>query len=493
MHTVLDHAALTTLSATFNKLINTRSSSLPVLHHVRFEKVSESDVQATATTLEETLVLTLPGAVHSSEGSDTFLFPFAELKRLDKQLKKGDHVILEPADASSISVVSTVSGQRVVNDVPTMPVEEFPQTLRDIAGSECALGAFLDAYRTALPFASRDEKRQVLNGVFWHAEEQSLAATDGGHLVALLLDDIPLSDDVIIPPSKLLKSKVLCSRTGTMGVLCDDDDETQHLELDAGSWRYQVKCTVGRYPDYRHVIPAESNTFAAELTIGQDDLPLVKTAAAQFCDDSTSALCIYADADTVLLMSTAVDEDGSRGHVALPNSSCATDSPIVREVNAQFLLDGLEAGFTTMRVPADTSPWRCSGSVPGLHVFMPLCPGGDAEKLTAYVNETVKPTLVKTQGATQSGATPAPSAKPKVTAKKKRAQHAPKLTVVGKDPLQEFSDVMATMSDVARQANATLRELKTKAKAVERFIKARERHFAKSEKVLTQLQQVVNF
>ena len=492
MHTVLDHAALTTLRATFNKLINARTSTLPVLQCVHFQQVSDTDVQATATTLEETLVLTLPGAVHSAEGSDTFLFPFAELKRLGKQLKKGDHVILEPADASSISVVSTVSGQRVVNDVATMPVEEFPQPLRDIAKSECALGAFLDAYRTALPFASSDKTRQVLNGVFWHAEEQSLVATDGGHLVALSLDDIPLSDDAIIPPSKLLKSKVLSSRTGTMGVLCDDD-ETRHLELDAGSWRYQVKCTVGTYPDYRQVIPAEGNTFAAELTIDVEDLPLVKTAAAQFCDDSVSSLCIYADADTVLLLSTAVGEDGSRGHVALPNSRCATENPVVQQVSAQFLLDGLNAGFTTMRIPADMSPWRCTGSVPGLHVLMPMRPDGDAKELVAYINEAVKPGLVKKQAATQSGPEPTPSTRAKATTKKRRAKHAPDLKVVDANPLQEFADAMAAVSDLVHQANTRLREMKAKAKAVERLIKARERHFAKSEKVLAQLQDVVNF
>ena len=79
MHTVLDYTALKTLNAALGKLINTRSNTLPVLQHVRFGQVSDTDAEATATTLDETLVLTLPGTVHAAEGSDVFLVPFTEL------------------------------------------------------------------------------------------------------------------------------------------------------------------------------------------------------------------------------------------------------------------------------------------------------------------------------------------------------------------------------------------------------------------------------
>lgn len=69
----------------------------------------------------------------------------------------------------------------------------------------------------------------------------------------------------------------------------------------------------------------------------------------------------------------------------------------------------------------------------------------------------------------------------------------PQLTIVAADPLQDLRNAVAEAEEALRQAAGGVRSLREKARAVERFIRDREKQYARSEKVLGQLKEVVGF
>ena len=220
MQLTLSQSHLHRLARGFAKVIPGRGSAMPVLDQVRFRRIGDHDADATATTLEETLTLFLPGCAAADSGPDVFLCPFDELRRLAKDMGRGDAALLAglPGETPQVDLVLQVGGRDIRSRIQVISIAEFPETLVPVATVPADVGAFLKAFRTALPFASEDPTRAAINSVFWHEEAHSLVATDGRRLTLLRLDALSLGQDFILPPSKLLANGVLDGAEGTLGV-----------------------------------------------------------------------------------------------------------------------------------------------------------------------------------------------------------------------------------------------------------------------------------
>ena len=318
------------------------------------------------------------------------------------------------------------------------------------------------------------------------------------------MPDLPFETDLIIPPVKVLRQRLFTDDEGAIGVLVEDDRHT--LELACGPWRYQLKCTEGRYPDYRQVVPAESGQWAGRLIIAEEDLPVVKAAISRFVTEERESVLIYGDAERVVLLSALDLNSGARSHAELQHSLCETDDRIVRRVNGNFLLEALDAGFTEIRVCADVSPWRCTGSADGLHVLMPMhMEAAEVQVAADYVAEHCSGQQQEEKAMTTTDATDdshstqatAPAAdkcaKKTQSSKAKRGTRGPQFKVVETYPMQELLDGITEAQELAQKANQAVRGLKAKARALERHYKAREREFESTGRLIAKLQEAAGF
>ena len=488
MRIMLGTQDLNTIVKNFPKILP-RQKSLPVLQHLKFAPDVGTDATVTATNLEETLILTLRNVSQEPTEPEPFMCPFTVLKKLAREIKKGDTVTLHSGtgtEASTLKMAVSLKGQVIHSEVASISVQEFPETVQMIHGKGCPVGQFLETYQKAIVFASTDETRFLLTGVFFHAEEHSLVATDGKRLIVSPLSDIPLESDFTLPPSKILKNGVLAESTGYIGLL--DQDNIQVLGITAGPWHYQVKCLEGVYPNYRQVIPDENGQSLGRIVFAEEDISLIRTGVSQFAGKQDADVRIYADHDKVILLGAESADSEPYPYFLLPHSTCECAKPMVHSINGKFLLDGLNAGFTTARIPSDHSPWRCTGDVAGLHVVMPLrFVPREEEAILDYVIKHINPSGKEKfmEQAIEKKTIPEES-----TANTSEQEHRPDLKIIESDPLQELLDTVATAQDAIRQANTAVRELKAKAKNVERLIKSRERDYETTRKVISSLKAV---
>lgn len=396
MQVTLSQSHVRRLVRGFAKVIPARGAAMPVLDSVRFRRVSESDAEATATNLEETLTLALPGTVTPDSGPDTFLCPFQEFRNLAKDLGAGDAVLLQslPGEPPRLDVIAQIDGRDIRSRIETIHPNEFPDGGPAATPVAADVAAFLRGYRTALPFVSEDPSRLPMGGVFWHEEKHALVATDGRRLTLLEFPQLSLGCDLVIPGSKVLANSIVEGSEGTLGIAMEG--ERACLEMTCGAWRYRVRSVEGVYPNYSAVIPADLGRFVATVDIAPQDLALVRSAVARFTNDRTVAVCLCGIPGMApYLAETVADAEGSHTHVQLPHSRYTGESPHGQAVNGRYLLQCLEAGFLSLRLLSDCSPWLCTGEHAGVHCLMPMRDdtGGIVASVTAALNPEGKQTM----------------------------------------------------------------------------------------------------
>lgn len=187
----------------------------------------------------------------------------------------------------------------IADDFPELPTINESNSVTYAINTE----EFKQAVSQTVITASSDSTRPVLTGVYWHSHDGwiYLAATDGYRLSERRLVETKSEIAAIIPTQTL--QEVL--RTIT------DDNDTIDILFDDSQVRFRIndaevisRLVDGNFPDYRQLIPAESDITA---TMVKPDFNRVVKVAGLFARESGGSVTVTVDGDakTVSLHSIA--------------------------------------------------------------------------------------------------------------------------------------------------------------------------------------------
>lgn len=269
----------------------------------------------------------------------------------------------------------SISSGRYSSVINGIIADEFPElpTIDEKASLLYKVGAvdFKLAVSQTIITAGSDTTRPVLTGVFWHTVDGKiyLAATDGYRLAERSL--MPAEGDLaaIIPASTLQE------------VLRTLNDETDEIEMlfDETQVRFRMsgveitsRLIDGKYPDYRQLIPATSEST---ITINTTEFTRITKIAGLFARASGGSITLTADSKNQTLSIHSVASE-------LGENTSSADAKIEGDgqvtLNSRYLSDALSV------VGVDTVSFRFSGKLSACvltpvdekseytHIIMPL-------------------------------------------------------------------------------------------------------------------------
>lgn len=457
------------------KVVNNRAS-LPILSHVRLE--ADRNIRLTGTDLDQTLTYTLNGSNPVTEPV-TSLIPIEALLSLVKT-SQGPDVEIETIGQNEVHLGSAVGNQVIRRRVNTPDLDEWP-SLPEPVKTKPVEPKLLDHIRQALPFASTEDSRFTLKGVYLDVSNKrchKVVATDGRRLTAFNSVRLPLAESVIVPTSKFLAWNKL---TGEPAIGADKEREV--LTLNVGSWTYTTKLTSGTYPNYQQVIPSGPVSNTLELSAEDSELlikALPSLPAHNGCKD-TVMLCLSSGSARVF---TRESRDTAENSIKLENSTVT--GSITIGVNRHFLREALSVGFCIFEMTDNRCPlvgklsWEDKYS---FHVLMPMRtadtePSNPEAPASVSVDDTqqesVPPVTVNT--------------KPKENIMPKKSEGTPATTEVS-----SFDKILAayeTARSAVRDANMALSAVAEAIKEAVKEDKARRREIADVRAGLAKLQSI---
>lgn len=237
---------------------------LPALNHI-YARIDNTSITLAVSDLDHWLETRIPLQM-SPDGPTEFLIPNEALTAAVKADKDSSVILLPKGrqEHRELKLIAISGGMRIESNHATADWEDFPARPVIDGPSSLLPAATMAALKTVAPCASTDEKRQVLQGVFFNPEEGGmLVATDGKRLAGAPATVperkfiLPTPAVKVLGHSDFLKSDVT--------VTLPDDTEKNLAAFRAGDHVLMSKTIVGNYPNYQQVIPrrqANSVTIA---------------------------------------------------------------------------------------------------------------------------------------------------------------------------------------------------------------------------------------
>jgi DNA polymerase-3 subunit beta len=231
--------------------ITEKRSPLPILSHILME-ARDAEVILTATDLEVGLRITY-GCNVSEAGIVTI--PSKKIYEIVRELSPG-MVKVQLTEANRIEITSGNSDFQLVG----MDASDYPawSTLEEVTTAPIQAEKLLSMIDKTIFASSSDDSRFNLNGVLFEKEgnRTKLVATDG-HRLALISEEVnlPLEDKVLAPKKGLQELRRLLD--GLKGEVLIGF-EKKNLLLKTPRLMMTIRLIDGEYPDYRKVIPGES-------------------------------------------------------------------------------------------------------------------------------------------------------------------------------------------------------------------------------------------
>ena len=183
--------------------------------------------------------------------------------------------------------------------------------------------------------ASTDETRPILTGVYFYSFEEQLflVSTDSYRLaekiVAKTNDDISL----IIPATALQELNRVIEDDAEMVEVTFDDSQVRFV---TGASEVITKLIPGKYPDYRSLIPTESDV---QFTVYRDEFINITKVASLFARESAGSITIsVTEGGEISITSVAsqMGENTSTAKVTAKGTGQIT-------LNSRYLLDALNS------------------------------------------------------------------------------------------------------------------------------------------------------
>ncbi len=185
--------------------------------------------------------------------------------------------------------------------------------------------------------ASSDTTRPILTGVYWHTFEKNLfiAATDGYRLAERCIIASTSDVNAVIPTSTL--QEVLRSLRDDIEAIDILLDETQ-VTFKMAEIEITSRLIDGNFPDYRQLIPKESNT---NLVINRSEFVRTIKIASLFARESGGGITLVVDSEdnklTIHSIASEIGENSSEVAVTTKGESGSVS------LNSRYLLDALSA------------------------------------------------------------------------------------------------------------------------------------------------------
>lgn len=317
----------------FNKALSSVSrvalsrSTLPILSNILL-KTNKGRLIVSATNLELAISQEVVGKV-DSEGSITVP---ARLTSEFVSSLPGGKIEME-LEGTKLRIKSEHS-ESVINGTGS---GEFP-TLPKIGNSNIHRIAASDlkkAINQTVICASTDETRPILTGVYFYSHEQQLflVATDSYRLaekiVAKTKDDISL----IIPGTALQElNRVIGDDEGDVEVTFDESQ----VRFVTGDSEVITKLIPGKYPDYRNLIPAESEV---QFTVYRDEFINITKVASLFARESAGSITISVTKNGEISITSVASQMGENTSTAKVTTKGNGDVTL----NSRYLLDALNS------------------------------------------------------------------------------------------------------------------------------------------------------
>lgn len=230
------------------------NNTLPILDDFLFE-INEGTLRVTASDLETTMSVLMKLTLSEDEGK--VAIPARIL--IDTLKTFADVPVTFTINEDNFSVEMTAGeGKYKLNGHNG---NEYPETpvIEDGSSFDMSADSLAEAIAKTVFAAGNDELRPVMSGVLMELTEDSISfvATDAHKLVRYSRSDIkPQREESIILPTKPLNQikNILMSVDGNVKV----EYNQKNAFFAFGNIQLLCKLIVGKYPNYRAVIPAEN-------------------------------------------------------------------------------------------------------------------------------------------------------------------------------------------------------------------------------------------
>jgi DNA polymerase-3 subunit beta len=337
-------------------------TSLPILNNILF-KAEKNRLVLAATNLEIAITEHV-GAKVSREGVITIPARLV-----------GDYVANLPKGTITLSLDGTklhIETENYKSSLNGVVADEFPALpeIEDATKLVIPASILKRAIQQTILTVSHDETRPILTGIYLHTSEGALymAGTDGYRLSERRVVESSHEINAIIPAATL---------QDVVRVLPDDSDEVtllindQQAQFLLGDITITSRLIDGKYPDYRQLIPSESETT---FTAQKDELNRIVKIASLFARESGGSITITTDQNKSLVsihsLASQLGENTSELS-AQPTSDGAITLNSRYVIEALGVVDASEImfGFSGKLAPCVV---KGIGDDSYIHIIMPL-------------------------------------------------------------------------------------------------------------------------
>ncbi|MBR3180496.1 DNA polymerase III subunit beta [Candidatus Saccharibacteria bacterium] len=366
MELEVDSGKLAKALSIVSRVAASSKATLPILNNVLI-RVDEGKVSLTTTNLDMAVVDFIPVS-ESKDGVITV--PARLLAEFAANLPK-KNVVKITTEGTKVNVESkgyksTLNGA-VADDFPELPgIEESAAVKFKMGVDEFKVGI-----NQVIVASSNDMTRPALTGVYFNTADGVLyvAATDGYRLAEReLIRKVESEIKAIVPTNSL--SEVLRTLSDDVEEIEILFDETQ-VRFRIGEIEITSKLIDGSFPDYRQLIPKESE---AEVLLNKAELVRVTKLAALFAREVGGSIVLEAKTSTgTFAVGSVANEYGE--------NTSEIETEIVKDeritLNSRFLIDALNAldeekvrlGFTGKVSPIIVKNEKSQRYT---HIIMPL-------------------------------------------------------------------------------------------------------------------------
>jgi DNA polymerase-3 subunit beta len=302
-------------------------TSLPILGNI-FIRTDDNQLFIASTNLEIAISERIGGQI---DQPGSFTIPARLMSDFISSLPN-DTVKLQ-LEGNSLSIKSG----RYTSKITGTSAEEFP-ALPDIEPTftyQLNAQDFKRAIQQTVIVASHDDTRPVLTGAYWHTHEGNLyiAATDGYRLTERLLTKHDGGDHGAIIPASTLQDvvRVLRDDIETIDILFDDNQ----VRFLMGTIDITSKLIDGKFPDYRQLIPNQSDITAS---LQKNDFNRIVKIASLFARESGGGVTLETVQDEQVLriqsIASQLGENTSDAEAAINNDGKIT-------LNSRYIIEAL--------------------------------------------------------------------------------------------------------------------------------------------------------